>query len=213
MGWQTEVAIQLQAGNTIINQSGTFVYSGPPAAGNLIFSAAPAAGTDQFGNAYLEGATTYIVSGGSTFAFQMGGQGGATGFAFFVHNQTNPPSADPGYSANLASPAGTAFEIVSGKATAGSTQALIIGSDSTQSGIANGEIDLLAGAITLGTHAVSTIPVAGVSGSIATLPNDNNSGSTWVAGERAFMNNNWVANINSNFSTIITALQSAGIIS
>jgi hypothetical protein len=51
-----------------------------------------------------------------------------------------------------------------------------------------------------------------VSGLIATLPADGNSGTTWVSGERAFMNNNWVANINSNFGVIISALQSVGII-
>ena len=67
MGWQTEIAVQLQAGNTVINQSGTFVYSGPPAAGNLSVSEAPAAGTDQYGNKYLAGVTSY----GAGIATQM----------------------------------------------------------------------------------------------------------------------------------------------
>ena len=47
--------------------------------------------------------------------------------------------------------------------------------------------------------------------SISSLPTDTNSGSTWVSGERAFMNNNWVSPINSNFSAIKAALQAAGI--
>lgn len=47
--------------------------------------------------------------------------------------------------------------------------------------------------------------------SILNLPNDPNSGTTWVSGERAFMNNNWVANVNSNFNAIVSALQAAGI--
>jgi len=67
MGWQTQVAVQLQAGNTIINPDGTFVYSGAPAAGNLIITQAPAPGTDQFGNQYLDGVVTY----GSGVATQL----------------------------------------------------------------------------------------------------------------------------------------------
>src|SRR5215472_4140874 len=62
MPWQTQVAIQLQAGNTIINASGTFIYSGPPAAGNLAVTDAPAAGTDQFGNNYLAGTSNYAAT-------------------------------------------------------------------------------------------------------------------------------------------------------
>jgi hypothetical protein len=147
MGWTTQIAIQLQAGDTIINPNGIFTYSGTPATGNLIFSSAPAAGTDSFGNAYVEGAAAYITTGGSTFALQLGNQG-ANGAAFFIHNQTTPPSADPGYSANLAGPGGTAAEIVSGKATAGSGQAVIIVSDSTLSGTAGGEVDITAGLTT-----------------------------------------------------------------
>lgn len=43
----------------IINPSGVFVYNGTPAFGNLIYSQTGAAGTDEFGNAYLQGSTTY----------------------------------------------------------------------------------------------------------------------------------------------------------
>jgi hypothetical protein len=59
MGWQTQIAVQLQAGNTIINPDGSFTYSGAPAAGNLIASVTPAAGVDSFGNNYLESVTSY----------------------------------------------------------------------------------------------------------------------------------------------------------
>ena len=52
MGWQTEAVTVLFAGNTIINPSGIFIYSGAPAAGNLVAAIAPASGTDSFGNAY-----------------------------------------------------------------------------------------------------------------------------------------------------------------
>ncbi len=46
---------QFNAGNTIINIHGIFVYSGTPATGNLIASIASAAGTDTFGNIYPQG--------------------------------------------------------------------------------------------------------------------------------------------------------------
>jgi hypothetical protein len=62
MGWQTQVVPQLQAGDTIINSSGTFVYSATPAAGNLASSVAPATGVDSFGNNYLDGVTSYGAS-------------------------------------------------------------------------------------------------------------------------------------------------------
>lgn len=47
----------------IINSSGAFFYSSAPAAGNLIASVASVAGTDQFGNAYKAGMTTYGTGG------------------------------------------------------------------------------------------------------------------------------------------------------
>jgi hypothetical protein len=210
MGWQTQVAVQLQAGNTIINPNGIFTYSGTPAAGNLIFSSAPAAGTDQFGNAYVEGAAAYVTIAGTTYALEVGNQSGS-GNAFLVHNLTSPPVADPLFSAIEASPAGCVAVIQSGQSAAGSNQAALEVADSTAAGVSGGEIDLLCGKTVL-NNSGSPIPIAGISASIATLPNDTNSGSTWVAGERTFMNNNWVTNINGNFSTIIGALQNAGII-
>jgi hypothetical protein len=62
VGWQTAVAIQLQAGNTIINASGDFIYSSSPATGNLVASVAPAGGTDQFGNNFVAGHATYAAN-------------------------------------------------------------------------------------------------------------------------------------------------------
>jgi hypothetical protein len=44
-----------KAGNTIINTSGLFIYSGTPALGNLLASFAGAAGTDSFGNVFQQG--------------------------------------------------------------------------------------------------------------------------------------------------------------
>jgi hypothetical protein len=177
MGWQTQVTVQLQAGNTIINPNGTFVYSTAPGFQTLISSITNQDGTDPFGNAYVTGVTSYGNVGATWFAVAM--NNGAVIF------QASTAGAGGPYSQFAA--VGFSF--------AGSTGHL------TLSGT-DGQLALPGG----------IIPVAGVSGLIATLPADGNSGTTWVSGERAFMNNNWVANINSNFGVIISALQSVGII-
>lgn len=73
----TAVFTQLRAGNTIINSTGVFTYSGTPAAGNLIASQAPSSGTDSFGNNYLQGVASYgpataIVMDGGFLEFYTG---------------------------------------------------------------------------------------------------------------------------------------------
>jgi hypothetical protein len=71
MGWQTEVVVQLFAGNTIINPNGQFVYNASgPGAGNLIYSVTSDGITsDGNGNQVIaDAATTYAA----TFATAMG---------------------------------------------------------------------------------------------------------------------------------------------
>lgn len=58
-GFPGVIAQLFEAGDTIINQNGLFIYSAAPAAGDLVFSLAATAGTDPFGNAYLGGAAAY----------------------------------------------------------------------------------------------------------------------------------------------------------
>ena len=55
------VAIELRAGNTIINQNGEFIYDGTPGVGNLSASSVPGTTTvlDPFGNVALPGDTVY----------------------------------------------------------------------------------------------------------------------------------------------------------
>lgn len=62
---QTAVFTSLRAGNTIVNNAGLFIYSGPPAAGNLILSVSGTVGggTDGFGNHYVFGVGVYDNSG------------------------------------------------------------------------------------------------------------------------------------------------------
>ena len=214
MPWSTNVAVTLQAGDTIINPSGNFVYSAAPAAGDLIASIAPASGTDQFGNVYEQGIVGYAVIAGTTYGLRLGIStvNGSPTPAFFLDHVSGTgtaPSASPAYSFGNASSTGTGAIMFSGKSLAGSGASYIECADSTLSGVTGGEIVMSAGDISING---GTLPVAGISTGIATLPNDTNSGSTWVSGERAFMNNNWVANINGNFSTLVGALVTAGII-
>jgi len=70
-GFSNPVLALLEAGNTIINKKGMFVYAGPPAAGNLQWSNTNAAGIDKYGNIYLNGETNYYNTGSRYLAFQI----------------------------------------------------------------------------------------------------------------------------------------------
>lgn len=151
MGWQTQIAVQLQAGNTIINPNGTFVYSSAPATGNLIFSAAPVAGIDQFGNVYVQGAAAYETISGITYAIQLGESSfaGTPVPGVFIHviSGTTAASSDPNFSGIGESTGSTAI-VFSGQSTAGSAGSGIQASDSTFSGVPNGTVNIVAGQLT-----------------------------------------------------------------
>jgi hypothetical protein len=173
MGWSANVAVQLQAGNTIINQSGQFSYSSAPAAGNLVSSTGLAADTvDQFGNQALAGSTDYHNAGTFWVALNI--------FAGSVNWYKGSSEAGPW---TLETELGFTFNAITG-----------------------GGLVITAPA---GISGAVTLPVTAAS--LTSLPSDNNSGSTWVSGERAFMNNNWVNNINSNENNILTQLVLAGV--
>jgi hypothetical protein len=173
MGWQTQVAVQLQAGNTIINPDGLFVYSGTPALGSLIASICPVEVNDQFGNDALQGITSYFLNSGKWFAAQV--------FQGDFNLNTAASSAGPW----------TFTGDVSIDFTTGNLD--IESEKGINFNFINQPVKFNGAAIT-----ASGFP----------LPNDSNSGSTWVSGERTFMNNNWVAPINN----LISAMQSAGLI-
>lgn len=84
----------IQAGNTIINKQGTFVYSGTPAFGNLISSMAASNGIDIFGNSYLTQTTAYGFNSGVGIyvAAQIGG---AAGFGAGLNLYTATSMAGP----------------------------------------------------------------------------------------------------------------------
>jgi hypothetical protein len=199
MGWQTVNAVVLHAGNTIINPNGIFTYSPSPGAGNLIFSVAPAGTTaDSFGNA---------VVGGAAVAYATGDTGSYAELSNAVLLLNVAGANTPG---EVNMQAAGFITMGSGKVTAGDTAANV----SALSRSANGGQSVVA----LSSDTAQLVTGAAaiprpVSGSILTLPNDTNSGSTWVSGERAFMNSNWVGNVNSNFNIIVNALVAAGIFS
>jgi hypothetical protein len=62
MGWQIVYIPFLFAGDTIINQSGVFIYDGTPTLGNLKVSIAGTAGVDQYGNVYSDNVTAYNIA-------------------------------------------------------------------------------------------------------------------------------------------------------
>lgn len=134
----------------IMNSSGLFIYSGTPALGNLLISLAPAAGTDSFGNAYEQGIASYVTTGGNTYALQLGAQNveGVVAPAFWIANLTSAGFEPPAYTATQSGAAGSGCEIYSGKSVSTSTPAVVAVQDSTESGVGNGEIDLIAGLVT-----------------------------------------------------------------
>lgn len=71
-GWIVRIDGSAEFNNVVIRGSTTtqgliLMYNGTPAAGNLIGSIAPTAGTDDFGNAYLAGITTYATDGSGLY--------------------------------------------------------------------------------------------------------------------------------------------------
>lgn len=151
MPWSTNVAVTLQAGNTIINPSGDFVYSSAPAAGDLIASIAPAAGTDSFGNAYEQGITAYATIAGNSQAVQIGENAASagTGIGFFIDSLSSPPSASPTVGGQASGAAGCFAFIDSGKAAAGSHDAFVLVEDSTEQGAGKSQVELSADVIAL----------------------------------------------------------------
>ncbi len=154
MPWSTNVAVTLQAGDTIINPNGNFVYSAAPAAGDLIASIAPAAGTDTFGNAYEQGIVGYAVIAGNTYGLRLGlaTVNGSPTPAFFLDHVSGPltaPNQSPAYSFGNADSTGTGAIMYSGKALAGSSACYIECADSTLSGQPGGEIVVNGGLIAI----------------------------------------------------------------
>jgi len=182
---------------------GLFMYNGTPALGNPPLLWITPQSTDPFGNAVApNGVGVYNNDSGDPLWALL--SEGAAQFA------TSLAALTGNFAGEITTAAAGQLILTSG-GTSGldSEGSVVIGSKASSGGSTRTSIQTDK---TVLNNSGGPTPVAGVSGSILTLPPDANSGTTWVSGERAFMNNNWVANINSNFQTIITALQTAGII-
>jgi hypothetical protein len=133
-GFNNPVANTFRAGFTVINKSGMFVYSGPPAAGNLIYSVAATNGTDAKGNAYLGGgAASY-----NTLTFQAYLTSGGLVSAWTAASQAGPYTQQG--SIQWASGGGWEINTISGDITASLTAALMLAGIPTPSVVAGSSV-------------------------------------------------------------------------
>lgn len=143
MGWQVVYVPFLEAGGTIINQSGLFVYSGTPTTGNLIASIASTAGVDNFGNAYEAGMTEYLPESGKIFAVGLNTLSGTGLPGLSIQDIANPPTSPAGFfgesSGNVSTPQAFAA-ITSGQANATDVATFISILSQVQSAVTGGQI-------------------------------------------------------------------------
>lgn len=143
MGWQVVYVPFLEAGGTIINQQGLFVYSSTPAAGNLIASIASVAGVDNFGNAYEAGMTEYLPESGKIFAVGLNTLSGTGLPGLSIQDIASPPTSPAGFfgesSGNVSTPQAFAA-ITSGQANATDVATFISILSQVQSAVTGGQI-------------------------------------------------------------------------
>lgn len=177
MPWSTQIAVQLQAGNTIINPNGMFTYNASgPGAGNLVYSVANAGvTTDQFGNTVIPGGACAYSGAAAAFL------GNAS-----VEFQTTAGAIAGGFAGQIFENINGQLQFQSGGTSALDTQgSAILGSAAVGAG--KTRFDCFVQRASFNNNGYVNQ---------GTAPNDTNSGTTWVSGERAFMNNNWVAYMN-----------------
>ena len=130
--------------------TGIFTYSPAPGAGNLIASVAAQAGVDPYGNTYEQGITSYVPIGGVTYAVQLGESsfGGSPVAGLFLHTVSGATAAfeDPNFT-GAGTSVGSDALMSSGQSTSGSGISGVQCTDSTGSGIAGGEVDIIGGLV------------------------------------------------------------------
>lgn len=97
----TITASVFEGTNFEITSNGAFFYSSTPALGNLIYSVTNAAGTDSYGNAYLEGSTSYIHILTPASRYIAGNFNGATFGLYISLTEGGPYSLIGDYEYNL----------------------------------------------------------------------------------------------------------------
>jgi hypothetical protein len=156
----------------------------------------------------VEGIAAYGHFGGDLISLQLGtgSFGGTPTPAFFTHDKDSPAFSDPMFG-GTGTGGGTDAILWSGAATAGSTGCGIQASDSTGSGVPNGEVAVIGGVCAVQgnlTVGGSNLLSSGASTTIpATAPSRTTLGSTWNA--------TTASQCNQNFVNIINALGSVGI--
>ncbi len=194
---------------------GVFVYAvgTTPGLGNGPIASMTNQPDDPFGNPTEPGVASYVTSG-DRIALQLGlgSFAGTPAPGIFIHDMDSPANSDPVFGAVQANAANCSAVLFSGKSLAGSTGSGIQATDSTGSGVAGGEVDVVAGLCNIQQNAQvgGNLTVGGVltitsANSLVTgdvnlnppmatpphyvLPTDTNSGSSWGIGERQFINN------------------------
>ena len=215
----------------IINSSGAFFYSGTPASGNLVGSWAQTSGTDGYGNTYPAGLVVGASAHPQIALTPMVGAAAQVQFPITTPALSNTP--------NIAGVGGTssqqAIMDISGPAIAATgfkdwVQILLYSNDTG----GDGSVLKFVTIDTSGTPTISaqmtpsgwtffepadfnTLKISGIQivpqgiPGLYTIPQEPYSGTGWVSGERAWMNSNWVDEINYNFSQIMSCLYNAGI--
>jgi hypothetical protein len=148
MGWQVIYVPFLQAGGTIIDQSGVFVYSSTPALGNLIASIASVAGVDNFGNVYQAGMTEYLTLSGTTYAVGLNTLSGTGLPGLSLQDIANLPTSPAGFFGESSGSGLTpqAFAaITSGQANGPDVASFISVLSQVQSAVPGGQIVVQAG--------------------------------------------------------------------
>jgi hypothetical protein len=134
---------------------GVFVYAAgaTPGAGTGPIASMTNQVDDPFGNPTEAGVAAYVPIAGTTFAVQLGAGNfaGTTVPALFIHDMSNPAFSDPSFGGN-GEPTGSVATVFSGQAGAGSTGSGLQATDSTGSGVAGGEVDIIAGLTTVSNN-------------------------------------------------------------
>ena len=104
---------QFNAGNTIINANGIFIYSGTPASNNLILSMTTAGGTDPFGTTVPQGFGTFNAAQSELISIGLNLANNLFGLVF-QSTGGSPSFAPPSVSAVGNTSAGTELTINSG---------------------------------------------------------------------------------------------------
>jgi len=172
--------------------NGVFIYQPgtAPGAGNGPVLSGTEAVKDPFGNTTQPGWVSYASPGSGSWAALINSM-----LQLMVAGAFAPAEVNSNVAGQLI--------LDSGAATGADSQAAVQVNSSAASGLGVRLVQLVSDQVQLNVSASQNIPVPAVAG--FPLPNDNNSGTGWVSGERAFMNNSWIAPVNALYNALVAA--------